>query len=68
MSQFAMQMPGSQRRRSSTMNIYTGLLLGAVFCLAAAVGFVAYAGMQVGPGEGPLAALKFHPEGRVEFK
>lgn len=67
MSQFAMQMPGAQRARSAPLNVYTGLLLAAVMSLAAAVGFVVYAGMQVGPGEGPMAAVKLHPEGRVEL-
>lgn len=67
MSQFGMQMPGAQRARGASMNIYTGLMLAAVVSLLAAVGFVVYAGMQIGPGEGPMAALKLHPEGRVQL-
>ncbi|MBL8746890.1 MAG: hypothetical protein JNK58_11105 [Phycisphaerae bacterium] len=63
MSQFAMQMPGAQRARSAPVNIYTGLLVAAVVSLVGAIGFVAYAGMQVGPGGGVTAAVKLHPKG-----
>lgn len=64
MSQLGMQMPGASRARSASMNIYTALALVMVAALSAAVGFVFYAGTLVGPGEGPMAALKLHPEGR----
>lgn len=67
MSQFAMQMPGAQRARSAPLNIYTGLILVSVVCLLAAVGFVFYAGMQVGPGGGPMAALKLHEKGNIRL-
>jgi hypothetical protein len=66
-SQFGMQMPGAQRARGASMNIYTGLMLAAVACLLTAVGFVFYAGMQVGPGGGPMAALKVHQQGRIDL-
>lgn len=65
MSQLGMQMPGTYRARGASMNIYTGLMLAAVLSLVAAVGFVFYAGMQVGPGEGPMAAIKLHEPGKV---
>lgn len=63
MSQFAMQMPGAQRARSAPLNIYTGLMVAAVVSLIAAIGFVMYAGMQVGPDGGPMAAVKLHQSG-----
>lgn len=62
MSQLGMQMPGSHRRRRPVPNVYAGLLLGAVVCLAAAVGFMFYAGMRVGPGGDAMGALKLHPK------
>lgn len=65
MSQFAMQMPGAHRARSAPLNIYTGLMVAAVFSLLAAIGFVAYAGMQVGPNGGPMAAVNVHTGGKV---
>ncbi len=61
MSQFGMQMPGSSRRRRATPNVYSGMLLGAVVCLAAAVGFMLYAGMKVGPGGNIMGAFTLHP-------
>jgi hypothetical protein len=57
-----MQMPGRNRLRAASPNVYTGLLLGAVASLATAVVFVALAGMKIGPGEGPMAALKVHKD------
>lgn len=68
MSQFGMQMPGAQRARGPAMNAYTGMMLIAVVCLGAAIGFAVYAGMKVGPGGGPMAALKLHPQsGRLQL-
>lgn len=67
MSQFALQMPGAQRPRSAPVNAYTGLMLAAVVCLLTAVGFVFYAGTLVGPGGGAMAALRLHPEGRIDL-
>lgn len=49
MSQLGMQMPGSQRGVRPKLNVYTGLALVAVVCLAAAVVVVARAGMMIGP-------------------
>lgn len=63
MSQFGMQMPGAQRARTAPLNIYAGLMLAAVVSLVAAIGFVVYAGMQVGPDGGPMAAVKLHTKG-----
>lgn len=67
MSQFAMQMPGAQRARSAPLNVYTGLMLAACVSLLAAIGFVMYAGMQVGPNGGPMAAVSLHSEGKVSL-
>jgi hypothetical protein len=62
MADMGMQMPGRNRLRAASPNVYTGLLLGAVASLATAVVFVALAGMKIGPGEGPMAALKVHKD------
>lgn len=63
MSSLGMQMPGRQRTRPSTVNVYTGLLLAAVACLGGAIAFVFLAGMKVGPGSGVMSAVTIHPEG-----
>ena len=60
MSQMGMSMPGSQRGRRATMNVYTGLMLGAVLCLLAAVIVVAMQGALIGPGGGIMSAFKIH--------
>lgn len=65
MSQLGMQMPGAQRTRPASLNVYTGLLLCAVACLAAATFLVYRAATVVGPDEGALGAFKLHPEGRL---
>ncbi len=49
MSQLGMQMPGSQRGVRPKLNVYTGLAMIAVVCLAAGVVMVARAGMMIGP-------------------
>lgn len=55
MSQLGMQMPGSHRGVRPRLNVYTGLALVAVVCLAAAVVVVARAGMSIGPkAESPI--------------
>lgn len=62
--QFGMQM---SRARRPVPNVYTALLLGAVLCLAAAVGFMAFAAKEVGPGGSWAGALKLQPKsGRVD--
>ncbi|MEZ6210823.1 MAG: hypothetical protein R3B46_06185 [Phycisphaerales bacterium] len=69
MSQLGMQMPGSQRGIRPRMNVYTGLALVAVVCLAAAVVMVARAGMQIGPKsvENPMMrAISVHGD-KVEL-
>lgn len=69
MSQLGMQMPGSQRGVRPRLNVYTGLALVAVICLAAGVVVVARAGMQIGPKsvENPvMRAISVHGE-RVEL-
>ncbi len=60
MSQLGMNLPGSQRNRGASMNIYTGLLFLAVVCLGAATAMVWMAGMSLAPEEGPLGAFKVH--------
>lgn len=67
MSQFGMQMPGSQRPRTSGMNVYTGLMLVAVACLLAAVIVGFQAGMKVGPGGDFMGALTIHPPGQLKL-
>lgn len=62
MAEMGMQMPGRRRARVASPNVYTGLLMAAVASLAVAVVFVAMAGMRIGPGEGPMAALKVHKD------
>ena len=65
MSQLGMNLPGSQRRRGASMNIYTGLLFLAVVCLAAAVVMVWIAGIELAPEEGPLGAFKVQDSNRI---
>ncbi len=62
MADMGMQMPGRRRAKAASPNVYTGLLLGAVASLAVAVVFVAMAGMKIGPGGGPMGALKVHKD------
>jgi len=58
MSQFGMQMPGGMQRRGPSLNVYIGLLLGAVVALAAACITLYIQGGKIGP-EGN--ALGVHP-------
>lgn len=67
MSQFGMQMPGAQRARRPSMNAYTGILLCAVACLAAAVVMVYLNGSKIGPQGDPLGAIKVHPSGPIKL-
>lgn len=62
--QFGMQM---SRARRPQVNVYTGLLLGAVLSLATAVGFMAIAAKEVGPGGEWGGALKLQAKGRVNL-
>jgi hypothetical protein len=50
MSQIGMQMPGGRINRGPTLNVYTGLLLMAVVCLAVACGFMYNAASKLGKG------------------
>ncbi len=52
MSQFGMQMPGGRARRSSSMNVYTGLLFCAVVAMGVASGFMWMAAKGVSPNPG----------------
>lgn len=69
MNQLGMQMPGAQRRRTASPNIYTGLLLVAVLCLLAAVLIVGYQANKVGPADQGeyVRALHIHEEGQVRL-
>ena len=66
MSQFGMQMPGSQRTRKAGLNVYTGLMFFAVACLAAAVAFVFMAAQSVSLTDDPMSAFQVHqPDDRL---
>lgn len=65
MSQLGMQMPGSQRGVRPKLNVYTGLALVAVVCLAAAVVVVARAGMMIGPKDQSPIMRTFSVHGDV---
>lgn len=67
MSQIGMQMPGRQRSRAPSINVYTGILFCAVVCLAGALYFAAQAALTVGPEGGFMEAMKVHPEGDVRL-
>lgn len=69
MNQLGMQMPGSQRRRSASLNIYTGLLTVAVLCLLAAVLMVGYQANKIGPGDSGeyVRALQTHGDGQIRL-
>lgn len=67
MSQLGMNLPGSQRTRGASMNIYTGLLFLAVVSLGAATAIVWMAGMSLGPEEGPLGAFKVQDESNIKL-
>ncbi len=55
MSQFGMQLPGSQaQRRTPQMNVYTGLALLAVVCLGAAVAIMWREAASISGGEGAM--------------
>lgn len=56
-----MQMPGRQRMRAPSLNIYTGLMLCALACLITAAVLAGQAAMKVGPKGGTMNALKLHP-------
>ncbi len=67
MSQYGMQMPGTQRPRRAAPNIYTGLMLCAVAALATAVVFVGMAAMTVAPADaGLLGVLKLQDPDRIQ--
>ena len=60
MSQFGMQMPGSQRSRKPVLNVYTGLMFFAVVCLAAAIFFVFQGAQKVSGSDQPMDAFKIN--------
>lgn len=62
MSQFGMQMPGSQFQRVASMNVYTGLLALGVLALLSACLVVAFVeGPKIGP-DGSAFAIHSDPE------
>lgn len=68
MSQLGMNLPGSQRKRGASMNIYTGLLFLAVVCLLTATIMVWVAGMQLAPAEGPLGVFELQDVNRIQLR
>jgi len=69
MNQLGMQMPGAQRRRSASLNIYTGLLAVAVLCLLAAVLMVGVQANKVGPADSGeyVRAIQTHGDNPVKL-
>jgi len=69
MNQLGMQMPGTQRRRTASLNIYTGLLAAAVLCLLAAVVMVGIQANKIGPADGGeyVRAIQTHGDGAVRL-
>jgi len=65
MSQLGMQMPGGRINQGPQLNVYTGLLLMAVVCLAVASGFAFVAAGKLGKG-----GDAFSPQqaGKIELK
>ncbi len=64
MSQMGMQMPGAQRGRKASLNIYTGMSFVAMVALLVATIFVFRAAHTVAPEEGAMGVLKLHEPGR----
>ncbi|MBN8644763.1 MAG: hypothetical protein J0L61_05915 [Planctomycetes bacterium] len=57
-----MSMPGSQRGRRATPNVYTGLMAVAVVALLSACVVVWMNGRVIGPGGDLMSALSIHPK------
>lgn len=55
-------MPGSQRGRRPSLNVYTGLMAVAVVALLAGCIVVWMNGMRIGPGGDAMSALSIHPD------
>lgn len=64
MSQMGMQMPGAQRGRKASLNIYTGMSFVAMLALLVATIFVFRAASTVAPEDGPMGVLKLHEPGK----
>jgi hypothetical protein len=64
MSQMGMQMPGAQRGRKASLNIYTGLSFVAMLALLVATIFVFQAAYTVAPEGGAMGVLKLHKPGQ----
>lgn len=64
MSQMGMQMPGAQRGRKASLNIYTGMSLVAMLALLVATIFVFQAAYTVAPEDGAMGVLKLHTPGQ----
>jgi len=67
MSQMGMQLPGAQRARRSTPDVFTGLLFLAVVLLIAALVVVFFQAQALAPEEGPLGVLKLQDPDRVQL-
>ncbi len=67
MSQFGMQMPGGRARRSSSMNVYTGLLFCAVVAMGVASGFMWMAAKSVSPDPGNPFKIQEVGNGKIKL-
>jgi len=65
MSQFGMQMPGGRISRGPQLNVYTGLLLMAVACLAVACVFAYNAAASLGKGGDAFSPQE---SGKIDLK
>ncbi|MFG0293049.1 MAG: hypothetical protein ACIAQF_00840 [Phycisphaerales bacterium JB065] len=65
MSQMGMQMPGAQRARKASLNVYTGMSLVAMIALLVATIFVFNAARTVAPSADALGVLKLHEPGKM---
>jgi len=69
MSQFGMQMPGSQlAARRPSMNVYTGLMFVAVVVLAAACALMWRSASLVSPQKGAMAPFALQEAGRISVQ
>lgn len=67
MSQLGMNLPGSKRSATASMNIYTGLLFLAVVCMAAAVALVWRSGVELSPEKGATAPFALQDANHIRL-
>lgn len=69
MSQFAMQMPGSQLAgRRPSMNVYTGLMFVAVVVLGVACAMMWRSATLVSPQQGAMAPFSLQEPNRISIQ